>query len=62
NTVGVTIEPEWSNDLAKWTTDFVRICVMTPSDNGCDKYEYYIIELSNKSKLPDFLRLKAALR
>ena len=62
NTVGVTIEPEWSNDLAKWTTNFVSICVMTPSGNGCDKYEYYITDLPNKSKVPDFLRLKAALR
>ncbi|MDB4721077.1 lamin tail domain-containing protein [Verrucomicrobiales bacterium] len=66
NIAGVTIVPEWSDDLVKWTTDSQQgghkiICVMTPIGNRKFKYVYYVID-DGKGAAQVFLRLKATLR
>jgi hypothetical protein len=64
NAVGVTLVPEWSDDLIKWANDEV-VCKMLDEPINVDGILidriYYIVVNAEKIK-PTFLRLKAALR
>jgi hypothetical protein len=61
NAVGVTLVPEWSEDLIEWANDEKIVSIEVKGDDGKPEYMLYHIVISGKTK-PTFLRLKATLR
>jgi hypothetical protein len=60
NAVGVTLVPEWSDDLVEWDNDEKIVCKVIVIPDGSSYLLYHIV-ISEKTK-PTFLRLKATLR